>query len=437
MLQNFKNNIQNKLPFLIGKKVFVAVSGGIDSMVLLDLVSNIDFEFAVLHCNFNLRAQDSINDENFVINYCISKNINFFTDNFDTKQFAQTHKISTQVAARKLRYDWFYEKLEEQNFDFLLTAHHLDDCLETFLINLSRGTGLDGLVGIPEINDKIVRPLLSFSRAEIEHYAHHNNINWREDASNFSDTYLRNKIRHHVIPQVKTLNDNFLKNFQKTQIFLKQSNQILATNFDQAFRHVVHQKNNDFYIDISKLIDYQQYESYLHHWLQPYQFKSWIDIYDLIDAENGKKIFSDTHQILKYRNHLILSTIENEQVKGIYEINDDFDCSTLPINLSICKVKSLSQYSKNCIFVDSSLVKFPLQFRFATDDDIFFPVGINGSKKIIKFLKDEKINPINRQKTWVLTTASNQILWIVGRRQDRRFMANPGSKNILQLTFFQ
>ncbi|MEO0060199.1 MAG: hypothetical protein RLZZ312_1846 [Bacteroidota bacterium] len=437
MHQNFRDYLHENLPFLIGKKIFVAVSGGLDSMVLLDLVSTIDFEIAVLHCNFNLRGHESLDDENFVRKNCIAKNINFFIKNFDTRHFAQASKLSTQVAARKLRYRWFNEKLEQEKFDFILTAHHLDDSLETFLINLSRGTGLDGLTGIPEINNKIVRPLLSFSRAEIELYANQNNIVWQEDSSNNSDKYLRNKIRHHIVPQLKLLNDNFLNNFQSTQNYLKQSNKILTVNFDEAFQRVVHQEGYDLYIDITKMLGYQNYETYLHNWLQPYQFKSWTDINNLVNAQNGKKIFSETHQILKYRNHLILSVVDDKECNDIFEINKNFDCSFLPINLSICKVKAFSEYSKNIIFVDENLVNFPLRLCFKNIDDIFYPAGMTGSKKVTKFLKDEKIDPNQRTKTWILKDANNQILWIVGHRQDRRFMANSNSKNILQLTFFK
>ena len=206
MLAQFQNHINHNFNFLAQKKLIIAVSGGLDSMVLLHLFQNIKQEIAIAHCNFQLRGLESFEDQSFVQNYASANDIPIFVTQFDTQNFAKDFKLSTQVAARNLRYDWFYELLEAENFDYILTAHHSDDNLETFIINLSRGTGLDGLVGIPAINDKIVRTLLVFSRLEIENYATQNNIFWREDSSNASDKYLRNKIRHDIIPKYKSRN---------------------------------------------------------------------------------------------------------------------------------------------------------------------------------------------------------------------------------------
>ncbi|MBC7640815.1 MAG: tRNA lysidine(34) synthetase TilS, partial [Flavobacterium sp.] len=223
MLKKLQNHIDQKLPLLNNKKLIVAVSGGLDSMVLLYLFKKLNFEIAIAHCNFQLRGLESFADQNFVKEYSIANDIPIFVTQFDTINFANDYKFSIQVAARNLRYNWFNELLETKNYDFILTAHHADDSLETFIINLSRGTGLDGLTGIPTQNDKIVRPFLIFSRQEIEDYAKENNIIWRNDSSNASDKYLRNKIRHYVVPQLKDLNPNFLESFQKTQNYLQES----------------------------------------------------------------------------------------------------------------------------------------------------------------------------------------------------------------------
>ena len=217
MLKKLQNHIDQKLALLNNKKLIVAVSGGLDSMILLYLFKKLNFEIAIAHCNFQLRGLESFADQNFVKEYSIANDIPLFVTQFDTINFANDYKLSIQVAARNLRYNWFYELLETKKYDFILTAHHADDSLETFIINLSRGTGLGGLTGIPTQNDKIVRPLLIFSRQEIEDYAKENNIIWRNDSSNASDKYLRNKIRHYVVPQLKDLNPNFLESFQKTQ----------------------------------------------------------------------------------------------------------------------------------------------------------------------------------------------------------------------------
>ena len=198
MLENFQNHINQKFAFLANKKLLVASSGGLDSMVMVHVFNKLKYDIAIVHCNFQLRGLESFEDQNFVNDYAIANNIPVFITQFDTKNFASDYKLSTQVAARTMRYDWFYEILETQNYDYILTAHHADDDLETFLINLSRASGLKGLVGIPPENDKVIRPFLTFSRQELEDYASENELKWREDSSNATDKYLRNKIRHQI-----------------------------------------------------------------------------------------------------------------------------------------------------------------------------------------------------------------------------------------------
>ena len=223
MQHNLLLHINQNFPFLNGKKLLLATSGGLDSMVMLDFFHKLKFEIAIAHCNFQLRGIESFEDQNFVQNYAETNSIKLFLTQFDTQAFANDYKLSTQVAARELRYSWFYELLETENYDFILTAHQADDNLETFLINFVRGTGLGGLTGIPEQNDKVIRPILIFSRQELELYANENNIQWREDSSNASDKYLRNKIRHNLVPILKELNPDFLSSFQKTQTYLQES----------------------------------------------------------------------------------------------------------------------------------------------------------------------------------------------------------------------
>jgi tRNA(Ile)-lysidine synthase len=227
MLTKFQHHIELNFPYLKEKKLLLAVSGGLDSMVLMHLFQELNYSIGIAHCNFQLRGKESDADENFVKLQAEKFQIPIFSTRFETEKFANTNKLSIQLAARKLRYDWFYQLLEEENYDYLLTAHHLDDQLETFLINLSRGTGIEGLTGIPATNDKIMRPLLPFSREEILAFAEENSLSWREDSSNASTKYLRNKIRHEVIPILKTLNPNFLPTFENTLEHLNQANALV------------------------------------------------------------------------------------------------------------------------------------------------------------------------------------------------------------------
>lgn len=433
MFKKFKNHIDNQLSFLHSKRLFIAVSGGLDSMVLLRLLQCCEFDIVVLHCNFNLRAEESSADELFLKHHCFQNEIPFFAKSFDTKTFAKTNKLSIQIAAREIRYLWFSEMLQLHNFDFLLTAHHLDDSLETFMINLSRGSGLDGLMGIPAINSNIIRPMLPFSRHEIEAFANENNIVWREDSSNSSDNYLRNKIRHHVIPELKSINKNFLYNFEKTIHYLQDSNLLVDDAVENFYKIVVSSDKGNLHFDIKLLLKFNHHKQYLFRCLKSFGFSAWNDIYGLVDAENGKKVLSATHQIQKYHNFLILSELNNGNDFEEFEIASVSTSVKFPINLSICKVDDISVETLNCIFVDSDFIQFPLKLRHPKEGDIFCPKGMIGSKKVAKFFKDQQIIPIERAQIWLLADASDQLVWIIGFRQDQRFMANSGAKNILKI----
>src|SRR5210317_735101 len=213
MLSTFKYHLIQKLPFLKESKLLIAVSGGLDSVVLVHLCKQTHLNITLAHCNFKLRGLESDKDEAFVFDLGESLDLEVFTQSFNTVSYASKNKLSIQMAARKLRYQWFEDLCNQLEFDYILTAHHADDNLETFLINLSRGTGLEGLTGIPELNNNTVRPLLPFSRQELEAFATTNALTWREDSTNLETKYLRNKIRHEVVPVLKGINPQIIKNF--------------------------------------------------------------------------------------------------------------------------------------------------------------------------------------------------------------------------------
>jgi tRNA(Ile)-lysidine synthase len=388
---------------------------------------------AISHCNFQLRGIESFEDQNFVQEYANANNIPIFVTQFNTENFAKDYKLSTQVAARNLRYDWFYELLETQNYDFILTAHHADDNLETFIINLSRGTGFDGLVGIPMQNDNIIRPLLIFSRLEIEDYAKKNNIKWREDSSNALDKYLRNKIRHNIIPNLKELNPTFLDSFQKTQGFLKEAQVMIEDATIIIYQQIAKEAGDEIHFDILKLITLPNYKSYLYQWLQEFGFTAWNDIYDLVNSQSGKIVCSSEFQLLKNRNFLILSPISEFENENFLIEKNQLEVK-FPINLLISSVKKISNTNQNTIFVDADKLTFPLQIRKWRKGDYFRPFGMNGkSKKVSKFFKDEKLSILEKQKTWFLTS-DNQIVWIIGWRQDEHFKIENTTLNILKIT---
>jgi len=433
MLSNFKNHIGVRFPFLENKKLFLAVSSGLDSMVLLHLFQQLEYEIAVLHCNFQLRGLESFGDQDFIRDYCEENNISFFTTQFDTEAFAKDYKLSTQIAARELRYSWFYELLETHKFDYILTAHHADDNLETFIINLSRGTGLEGLIGIPEQNDKIIRPLLPFSREEILKYAQKHNIEWREDSSNASNKYLRNKIRHDLVPVLKEINPNFLKAFQKTQSYLQESNEMVEDASIMIYQQVAKEAGEEIHFDLNQLLKLPNYRSYLYQWLNEFGFLAWNDIYDLVDGQSGKQVFAAEFRLLKNRDTLILSPISEDDIAQEYLINENEEDVNFPLKLKICRVDDITIDSNKAIFVDAEKIKFPLILRKWKEGDSFLPFGMNGkSKKVSKLFKDEKLSLIEKENTWLLCS-NDQIVWIVGIRQDERFKIEKSSNKILKI----
>jgi len=433
MISKFQKHLSQNLPFLANKKLLLAISGGIDSMVLLDLFKESDFEIAIAHCNFQLRGQESDDDQRFIENYSKENTIPLFVTQFDTKAFAEDFKLSIQVAARELRYKWFYELLESNDYDYVLTAHHADDNIETFLINLSRGSGLEGFTGIPILNDKTVRPLLNFGREEIVSYAKENHIKWREDSSNASDKYLRNKIRQEIVPVLKKLNPNLLSSFQGTVENLQQSMSLVDDASRIVYRKVVLDEENQKKINLKELLQLPNYKAYLYQWLNPFGFKAWNDIYNLVDSQSGKQIFSEGFKLLKDRDYLILSPQTEIDQEEKYLIGEEDKEVNFHIKLSFCKISNTSNGSNKTIFVDQNKLKYPLVLRRWKEGDVFYPLGMNGkSKKVSKFFKDEKFSLIEKENTWLLCS-DGQVVWIVGIRQDERFKIEKTTKQIVQI----
>ena len=432
-MQNlFYQHLQTQFPFLENKKLLLAVSGGLDSMVLLHLLQQLPYTIAIAHCNFQLRGLESFEDQNFVQNYASEHEIPFHFTQFDTRAFAEDYKLSTQVAARELRYHWFYEQLETHQYDFIVTAHHADDNLETFLINLSRGTGLDGLCGIPAQNEAVIRPLLPFSRAAIEAYAKENHLQWREDSSNASDKYLRNQIRHHLVPMLKDLNPDFLKAFGTTQEYLQQAQDLVSDATVLVYQQVAREEGDTIYFDLKQILRLPNYASYLYQWLKEYGFTAWDDIYNLVHSQSGKQVFSAQYRLLKDRDFFILSPMQ-EPEKEMYFIEKNQDKVKIPLKLQFCKVPDICKAETNTIFVDKSKLVYPLVLRKWQEGDFFYPLGMNGkSKKVSKFFKDEKISLLDKENTWLLCS-NEAIVWVVGMRPDERFKVEHTTNTILKI----
>ena len=433
MLNHLKTHIENRLGFLNQSKLLIAISGGLDSVVLTHLCHKLGFHIALAHCNFNLRGNESDADEDFVLQLAENLELEVFVERFDTELYAKENKCSIQMAARELRYTWFAELAEQLKFDYILTAHHADDNLETFIINFTRGTGLEGLKGIPEVNDKFVRPLLSFSSKDIETYAQENNMKWRDDSSNRSVKYLRNKLRHEVIPILKEINPSLLQSFQSTLSNLNDTADIIEESTNAVLKRAIETiDENHVAFKISEFKNVNNPKAYLFEIFKDYGFTEWNDVVDLLYAETGKQVFSNTHRLIKNREHLLLSKIQlNDNQEILITEDDDKKQTTLGV-LFFKETDAVLEPSLNCIYVDKALLKFPLTLRNKKEGDVFYPLGMSGKKKVSKYFKDERLSLLDKENTWLLCSGDH-IIWVVNRRADNRFRVTENTKRILKI----
>ncbi|WP_339893670.1 tRNA lysidine(34) synthetase TilS [uncultured Algibacter sp.] len=433
MLNHLKTHIEKRLGFLNQSKLLIAISGGIDSVVLTHLCHKLGLNISLAHCNFNLRGKESDADEGFVLELAENLELEVFVQRFDTELYAKDNKRSIQMAARELRYSWFSELAEQLKFDFILTAHHADDNLETFLINFTRGTGLEGLTGIPEVNDKFVRPLLSFSSKVIETYARTNNIKWRDDSSNKSVKYLRNKLRHEVVPILKEINPGLLQSFQTTLNNLNESSEIVEESIDVFLKKAIESiGDKEVRFKISEFKKLNNPKPYLFESLKEFGFNEWNDVVGLLDAETGKQVFSPTHRLIKNREYLLLSEINLEESISI-SISDNVSQVETPFGiLFFDEAEAIFGERTNIIFADKDALNFPLTIRKYKAGDVFHPLGMTGKKKVSKYFKDEKLSLLDKENTWLLCSGDD-IVWVINRRADNRFRVTENTKRILKI----
>ena len=424
VIDHFKLHIANKFQNFKEQKLLLAFSGGLDSRVLLDLLCRLEIDFSVAHCNFNLRADASESDALFCAQIAEQHQLPFFIKKFDTKSFAKEQKISTQMAARELRYTWFDALKEQEGFTHLLTAHHLDDQLETFMINMGRGSGLKGLRGIT--TNKILRPLLNFSKDEIEQYAQKHSIEWREDASNAQDDYLRNNMRHNVIPQWKTAQENLLQQVGQTFDHLTLAQEALSVVVDTFKNMHFIQQDDVTAVKLDALMELKPQAYYLHALFEAYGFSHVADLESLLVAQSGKQLISSSHRLIRDRAVLLLSPLKIETLDEEFSWIPSQDLIN-PIKLSLAD-QPLN--TANTATLDKSKLKYPLLLRKYREGDYFYPIGMQGKKKLSKFFKDQKYSTLDKENQWLLCS-EEQIVWVVGKRVDTRFAAIPETLNPL------
>ena len=426
MFAEFKAHIKLNFPNLFKDRILLACSSGIDSMVMTHLCQKLNLNITLAHCNFCLRGHESNLDEAFVVDYASKQDILVFSKQFDTQSFVDNSKYSIQMAARELRYNWFQSLSEQHQFSCVLTAHHADDNLETFLINLSRGSGLDGLVGIPEKNGLFLRPLLPFSKDQILQYAQKHQIEWREDSSNVSLKFQRNQLRHKLVTVLKEIYPNILESLTKTQSHLEASKELLESHIHDIEEQVIVKTNlGEIHFDINALKALKSLPLYLFPLFNKYGFSDWKALSKLLDGQSGKKLLSKTHTLIKNRQVLILlsNDLPTATSQKIESHNDIAFIENLGCHLKIDKVSVLDSPDTNTIYVDFDKLQFPLELRPWKNGDYFYPKGMEGKKKISKFFKDEKMSLSEKDKTLLLCSDA-QVVWVVGKRQDARFIAS-------------
>lgn len=429
MLEQFKNYIVTQKLFQKKDSVILTVSGGVDSIVMADLFYNAGFNFAIAHCNFQLREDESNADEFFVKKVSEKYKVPFFINRFNTTEYAANNKISIQMAARELRYNWFDKLLKEHNYNYIATAHHQNDQIETFFINLLRGTGIAGLHGILPKQGNIIRPLLFATRDLIEKYAKDNNIIFREDSSNSSLKYQRNYIRHNILPHFKNISPDFEKIMFENIDKIYQAEQVMNQYIEIKKNELIQTEKNGIFININKLKELYPLKIFMYHILNQYGFNNeTIDnIIPILDTASGsgKQFFSSTHRLVKDREQLIITEVSqnNDNIDELLVYEDTTKIETpIKLDIRITKENEILKINtdKNWAYLDFDKLKFPLILRKWKKGDFFIPFGMKGKKKVSDFFVDQKLSLIEKEQTWLLCSGED-IVWVVGYRIDDRY----------------
>ena len=436
MLERFLENITIKKLFEAKQKVLLAVSGGIDSMIMLYLFEKSGFDYGIVHCNFQLRGNESDQDEEFVKKQVLIHGVPSFFKRFDTEEYAQINGISIEMAARELRYDYFEKIRIEHKYDFIATAHHSDDLIETFFLNLSRKTGIKGLTGIKDKSGKIIRPLLFASRDEIEQFASENYIEFREDSTNSDVFYQRNFLRHRILPLFSELNQSFKKNMLASIENLKDAETVYTRFFETEKQKVVEYATNSQIIDIEKLRKSEHPKILLLEILNSFNFNPAVaeDVFQSLESESGKQFYSKTHRLIKDREKLYVSEIAEQENRIYYIETDDIELFA-PCEINIEKLHGKDfkiRKEKNIACLDFEKLEFPLLIRKWQQGDYFQPLGMTGFKKVSDFLIDEKIPVHEKENIWLLCSG-NKIAWIMGNRIDNRFKITDKTGKIIKI----
>jgi len=435
MLQAFVTNLKKEQLVTPGDRVLLAVSGGIDSAVMCGLFHKAGISFSIAHCNFQLRGKESKADETFVKKLAAKYNVTFHSIRFNTAAFAKKNKLSVQVAARNLRYDWFEQLREAFGYASVATAHHSDDSVETFLINLVRGTGIAGMHGILPRQGNIIRPLLFCNKEAIGDFAEKNRIKFRSDSSNDSEQYLRNRIRKSLLPALKKLNPSIDTTILKNIEHLSGVEQIFRKEILRTKKEILRVKNSTVYISIKGLNELDPLPAYLFELLKPYGFNtaSIEEIIYSLSSIPGKQFTSATHRLIRDRKDLIIQSKENltDENTSFSIKKNQRSAEAGNIRLAFSQLPAGTNFSRSVMSasLDLDTLSFPLTIRKWREGDAFQPIGMKGKKKLSDFFIDRKLSIAEKEDTWLLVS-DGEIAWVIGQRIDERFKVTGRTKKI-------
>jgi tRNA(Ile)-lysidine synthase len=446
MLRNFIAYIKKEDLFRSGEKIVLAVSGGMDSVAMAELFSRSKFSFAIAHCNFQLRGEESDTDEAFVKDLAKKLKVPCYFRKFFTTDYAKEHRLSTQMAARELRYNWFNDLLIKEGYSYLATAHHLDDQIETFFINMMRSTGIAGFHGIFPKQGKIIRPMLFASRKEIDQFVKKNDLTFREDTSNQEIKYQRNKIRHELLPVLSEINPGFRNILTENIYRIREAEKIFRDTVEQVRRKHVKPGKARTTLSIAGIKTLNPLTTYTFELLSPFGFNYPVvcEICKALDDEPGKQFYSNTYRLIKDRDYLIINPLKSGKKsppeKAEFQIPENKTSLGTPLKLSLKKMTNDSNFridvSPQVANLDLHKIIFPLTLRKWRRGDLFHPFGRDHKKKVSDFFTDQKFSIDEKESAWLLCSGE-KIVWIIGHRIDNRFRITSKTKQVLLIKWLK